>query len=138
MVVGLDTNFFLDTVTQVEHNSLLGIPASVRFTPVGYRWNYGDGSTLRSSSPGASWETLGVGEFDRTTTSHIFRNPGSFTIDATIDFRAEYQFGAGDSAWIPIDGIVSIPAARLTALAQTAKTVLVTGDCAQKTTAPGC
>lgn len=138
MVTGLDTNFYLVTATQVENDLLLGIPASVRFTPTAYRWSYGDGSSLRSTTPGASWERLGVGEFDRTATSHVFRAAGSFTIDASIDFRAEYQFGAGGGAWIPIDGTVTIPAARLTATAQPATTVLVTGDCAQKPGAPGC
>lgn len=138
MVVGLDTNFYIDTGTQVQNDLLLGVPASVRFTPIAYRWNYGDGTSIRSSMPGASWAELGVGEFDPTPTSHVFRTEGTFAIDASVEFTAEYRFGQGAGAWIPIAGTVTIPAARLTATAQDATTVLVTGDCVKKPSAPGC
>ena len=138
MVVGLHTNFYIETATQVQDDLLLGSPASVRFTPVAYRWNYGDGTSVRLTDPGASWAQLGLGEFDQTTTSHVFRAPGTFAVDASVDFRADYRFGAAAGAWIPIDGTVNIPVARLTATAQSATTVLVTGDCAKKPTGPGC
>ena len=138
MVVGLHTNFYIETATQVQDDLLLGSPASVRFTPVAYRWNYGDGTSVRLTDPGASWAQLGLGEFDQTSTSHVFRTPGTFVVDASVDFRADYRFGAAAGAWIPIDGTVNIPVARLTATAQSATTVLVTGDCTKIPTAPGC
>ena len=138
MVVGLHTNFYIETATQVQDDLLLGSPASVRFTPVAYRWNYGDGTSVRLADPGASWAQLGLGEFDQTTTSHVFRAPGTFAVDASVDFRADYRFGTAAGAWIPIDGTVNIPVARLTATAQDPTTVLVTGDCTKNPAAPGC
>ena len=138
MVVGLDTNFYVVATSQIENDVLLGIPASVRFTPVAFRWNYGDGTSVRRTIPGASWASLGVGEFDPTPTSHIFRTAGTFNIDASVDFSAEYRFGLAAGPWIPIAGTLNIPAARLNATAQNATTVLVTSDCRNKPTAPGC
>ena len=136
MIVGLDTNFYATGGTQVQDGTLLGQPASVRFTPLTWHWTYGDGSAASAGTPGASWASTGTPEFDPTATSHIYRAPGTYYIDLSIDFGAEYRFASTD--WIPIAGILPVPANRLVATAGGAKTVLVDRECTANPNGPGC
>jgi len=134
-VVGLHTNFYTATAVQVQDDLLLGIPASVRFTPVSHRWDYGDGESATTQTGGGSWSDLALAEFDRTPTSHVFARSGTFNITLTVDFGAEYRFGG--PAWIPIAGTVSVAANSLTVSASDAKTVLVGRECTARPS-PGC
>jgi hypothetical protein len=136
MIVGLDANFYASSSTQVQTGELLGQPATVRFTPATYRWNYGDGTgaTLRTS--GTSWAEQGKTEFEPTPTSHIYRAAGSYTVDLTINFAAEYRYTGAE--WIPIAGTVPVAANRLTVTVGSAKTVLVNQDCSAAPAGPGC
>ena len=136
MVVGLNTNFYATVESGVQTGLLLDLPASVRFTAERYRWSYGDGGSATRSTRGSSWEASGVGEFDRTTTSHIFRAAGTYFIDLTIDYRAEYQYVGGP--WVSISGTIPVVANRLVGAAGGANTVLVGYDCAQHPSGPGC
>ena len=136
IVVGLDTNFYSDAGPRVVEGSLLGQPAAVRFTPVAWRWTYGDGASKSSTSPGASWASLNVREFDPTPTSHVFAAPGSYAIDLTVEYSAEYQFAG--TGWVAIAGTVELPANRIVATASDANTVLVNRDCRQNPGGPGC
>ena len=136
MVVGLNTNFYATVESGVQTGLLLDLPASVRFTAERYRWSYGDGGSATRSTRGSSWEVSGVGEFDRTTTSHIFRAAGTYFIDLTIDYRAEYQYAGGP--WVSISGTIPVAANRLVGAAGGANTVLVGYDCAQHPSGPGC
>ena len=137
LVVGLDTNFYAASPQQVKTGMLLGQPASVRFTPVQYRWDYGDGVTSTRATPGATWRALGVQEFDPTPTSHIYRDPGTYYIDLTIGFSPEYRY-ASETIWVPVPGIVWVPANRLVATAGGTKTVLVEDECTVNPSGPGC
>jgi hypothetical protein len=136
MVVGLDTNFYATVDTAVQTGPLLSLPASVRFTAERYRWAYGDGTTATRSTRGASWAAAGVGEFDRTATSHVYRRAGAYSIELTIDFSAEYQYAG--APWIPIAGTIPVASNRLVATAGDANTVLVGHDCSQHPSGPGC
>ena len=136
MIVGLDTNFFADSNQQVVDGALLGQPASVRFTPVGWRWNYGDGTSATLSSPGASWAASGVAEFSATSGSHIYRSPGTYVIELSVLYASEYRFGAG--GWTSISGVLAVPTNRLTATAGSATTVLVERECTVDPRGPGC
>ena len=136
MVVGLNTNFYATVESGVQTGLLLDLPASVRFTAERYRWSYGDGGSATRSTRGSSWEASGVGEFDRTATSHVYRAAGTYSIDLAIDYRAEYQYAGGP--WVSITGTVPVAANRLVAAAGAANTVLVGHDCAQHPSGPGC
>jgi len=135
-VAGLDTNFYAVAVRQLVEGTLLGRPATVRFTPVGYAWDYGDGTAATLRTPGASWAALGLGEFDPTATSHIYRAVGEYTIRLRISFAPEYRYAEGP--FIPIPGTVTLPANDLRITVGTAKTVLVDRDCARDPRGPGC
>jgi len=136
MIVGLDTNFYATVQSQVLTGELLGQQASVRFTPVGYRWSYGDGTAASLSTRGATWAALGIHEFDPTPTSHVYTRPGSYDIDLTVYFAAEYQYAGG--IWVPVIGTLAVPANQLHATAGDAKTVLVERDCSVPPRGPGC
>ncbi|MCU1579570.1 MAG: uncharacterized protein JWP19_1774 [Rhodoglobus sp.] len=136
MIVGLDTNFFATDGTQIKDGTLLGQPASVRFTPVTWRWTYGDGAAASLGTAGGTWGSQGIEEFDPSPTSHVYRAPGTYYIDLSIDFTAEYRFGG--TQWIDIAGILPVAANRLVATAGDAKTVLVERECTKNPGGPGC
>lgn len=136
MVVGLDTNFYSVVGTELVGGSLLGNPATVRFTPESWHWTYGDGSSATHPSAGRTWAALHVAVFDRTPTSHVYQHPGTYYIDLDITFRADYRYAGGP--WIPVIGTLTLPANRLRATAGYAKTVLVNRDCTQDPAGPGC
>lgn len=135
-VVGVETNFIAGAQTHVVSGSLLGRSAEVRFTPAYFDWNYGDGATRSTSGAGASWSVLGVKEFSRTSTSHVYRSPGSYNPSVTVYYAVEYRWGGG--AWVSVAGRIPASASASTVTAYTADTVLVTGSCTTWKVAPGC
>ena len=135
-VIGLPTNFFASSAPHVQDGVLLGRPASVRFSPVSFHWDYGDGTSATLATAGSSWPELGAGEFGETPTSHVFQTSGNYTVTLTVEFAAEYQLA--DLPWTPIAGTIDIPAAPLTLTADTATTVLVGRECTINPGGPGC
>ncbi len=135
-VIGLSTNFMSSAVPHTLSGAILGSAAEVRFTPVSWHWDFGDGESRSSRSPGATWAALGVGEFADTATSHRFRVRDTFTVSLRVEFEAQYRIGAG--SWTPIPGTLALDAAPLTVLARSARTVLVDEDCIRNPTGPGC
>lgn len=137
MVVGLPTNFYAVIELHVVSGELLGQPADVRFTPVLYGWDYGDGTLATHTTPGATWAAQSLTEFDQTATGHTYTAPGTYTITLTVAYTAEYRFAGG--AWTPIAGALELPANPLTATAvDDAVTVLVDRDCTTAPGGPGC
>jgi hypothetical protein len=135
-VVGLDANFYTTGGSSVVPGTLLGYPANVRFTPIRWQWTYGDGAGATRATPGATWTAQGIPEFDPTPTSHVYTAPGTYYIDLTIGYRAEYNFNG--NGWATIAGTLWLPANRLVATVGWAKTVLVERDCSQSPPGPGC
>ena len=136
VVPGLDANFYSVVGQQLVNGTLLGQPATVRFTPVAWHWNYGDGSAAVRATKGATWASQGLHDFDRTPTSHVYAAEGEYVIRLTIDFRAEYRFAS--TGFIPIAGIINLPANDLHVTVTGAKTVLVDRDCVANPAGPGC
>jgi hypothetical protein len=135
-VVGLDANFYATGGPSVQSGPLLGYPASVRFTPIRWSWAYGDGSTVTRSTHGTTWAAQGIAEFEPTSTSHVYERAGTYFIDLTIGYRAEYTFNG--SNWAPINGTLWLAANRLVATVGGAKTVLVERECTTSPAGPGC
>ena len=136
VVPGLDANFFSVVDQQLVNGTLLGRPATVRFTPIGWHWNYGDGTAVIRATKGATWAAQGLHDFDRTATSHVYETEGAYTIRLSIDFRAEYRFGS--AGFVPISGRINLPANDLQVTVTGAKTVLVEHDCVANPAGPGC
>jgi len=136
MVVGLPTNFYADAAPSVVSTTLLGSAAEVRFTPVSFTWDHGDGASTTSATGGATWASLSVAEFSETETSHVYDQPGDYTITLTIQYSAEYRIGGGE--WRALAGTVPSTSPPITASAKAAKTVLVADDCGRRRVSPGC
>jgi hypothetical protein len=135
-VLGVETNFFSRAVAQVQEGELLGQSASVRFTPVRYRWSYGDGAEALLRTGGGTWASQGIQEFDKTGTSHRYRAIGTYDVEHTIEFAAEYRYAGAD--WIPIAGTIPIRSNDLVVSIGGARTVLVARECTQNPRGPGC
>lgn len=135
-VVGLPANFVSGASVRVVGGSLLGRPAEVRFTPVGYAWASSDGGRVASASPGATWAALGVREFSATGTSLVFADRGTYEVQSIVTFRAEYRFNG--SVWRPIAGALDLSSPTRSVLVGEFDTVLVSGDCVVRPDGPGC
>lgn len=135
-VIGLPVNIVAAASAHTLSGDLLGWPAQVRFTPVRFQWDYGDGTHATTTTGGASWAALDVPEFSETATSHIFRTRGNWTVSVAVAYAADYRFA--DEPWKRIGGTLAVSSAPLTALSLDARTVLVGGDCVANPHGPGC
>ncbi|TYL54088.1 hypothetical protein [Agromyces mariniharenae] len=135
-VVGLPANFVAAASVEVVSGTLLGQPADVRFTPVGYRWSHSDGGIVESGSPGATWDALGQREFSPTPTSHVYVAPGEYTAELEVALRAEYRFAG--SPWRSIAGTLAVTGPPQRVLVGEFDTVLTRGDCIADPSGPGC
>jgi hypothetical protein len=135
-IVGAETNFYSQANAQVQDGELLGQPASVRFSPVRYRWSYGDGTEAVLGTGGGSWGSQGIHEFDKTNTSHRYRRVGTYTVEHSVEFAAEYRFAGG--AWTPIAGTIPTRANDLVVSVGNARTVLVARECTRNPAGSGC
>jgi len=136
MIVGLDTNFYANASAHVVDGTLFGGTAQVRFTPIAYNWNYGDNSSATLGTAGTTWAKYKIAEFDPTPTSHVYDEPGNYTITLTVTYAAEYRVAG--SGWRNVVGTLTIAAPPLTATAGHATTVLVDKDCNANPTGIGC
>ncbi|WP_297374122.1 hypothetical protein [Cryobacterium sp.] len=136
LVVGIPANFFASATVHQSSGLLLGAPADVRFTPVGYTWDYGDGSSGTSTSGGATWAAQELPEFSETSTSHVYENTGTFSIGLSVSYAAEYRFAGGD--WRSVEGLVGVAADPMQVIADRAGTVLVAEGCSVDADGPGC
>ncbi|WP_231604983.1 PKD domain-containing protein [Salinibacterium sp. SWN139] len=136
MIVGLDTNFYANTSAHTVDGTLFGDTAQVRFTPIAYGWDYGDGTTASLGTPGKTWAKNKIAEFDPTPTSHVFEESGNYTITLAVTYAAEYRVAG--SSWQNVVGTLTIVAPPLTATAGHATTVLVDQDCIANPAGIGC
>jgi hypothetical protein len=135
-VEDLPANFVAGASVEIVSGTLLGRPADVRFTPVGYRWTHSDGGLVESSDPGATWESLGAREFTDTSTSHAYAESGEYTVTLEVELRAEYRFAG--SGWRSIAGTLTVPGDPQRVLVGEFDTVLTQGDCRAYPAGPGC
>lgn len=136
VVAKLPANFYSSARTETVTGTLLGSPAEVRFIPIRWNWDYGDGRTAQHASAGSTWSALGLREFDATPTSHIYQSTGTYTVRLSVTYRAEYRYGT--ETFIPIIGTLTRPANDLHISSHGAKTVLVDQNCTQNPRGPGC
>ena len=120
---------------QTLAGTLLGRAVQVRFVPVGYTFDYGDGATQTSETGGSTWEALGVGQFTPTDTTHPYRERGTYTVTATVAFAPFVNFGSG---WRAVAGTVSATSGGYGIQILEVHTALVEHTCIEDPTGPGC
>ena len=134
-VAGMPTNFVAAASAHTRTGALFGTPVTVRFTPVGYDFRYGDGGSASTTTGGQTWSALGQASFTPTATSHIYSERGTYDASVTVRYAAEVDLGTG---WFPVDGQLSIDGPTQQIRIFEAHTALVAQTCLEQTTAPGC
>ncbi len=135
-VVGMPTNLLAAASEQRIAGTVLGWDVTVRFVPVAYVFDNGDGTTTRATTGGASWTTLGQGQFTPTATSHAYRARGTYPVSVTVEYAASVDFGSG--TWRPVAGVVRAEAAGYGVRVVEVRTALVDRTCVEDPTGPGC
>lgn len=82
------TNFWIETGASGVQTTLFNTPVTVEFIPTQVHWDYGDGTTTTTETLGASWSNLNQQPHTATQTSHTYTTGGTYTIHATIHYRA--------------------------------------------------
>lgn len=134
-IADMPANFVATASAHTQTGTLFGVPLTVRFTPVGYDYTYGDGTAATTTTPGRSWEELGQAQFTPTPTSHVYADRGTYAADVDVRYSAEIDFGLG---WYPIDGeLISDGPVQQVQIFE-AHTALVAHTCTENPGAPGC
>jgi hypothetical protein len=131
----LPANFISHASEQVVSAPLLGRPAEVRFTPVAFAWDTGDGGRVESTTPGRTWAQLRVKELTDTATSHRYQERGWYDVRPTVTYAAAYRFDGSD--WIPV-GELDVAGDVMRVRIVTVETRLTRGTCLDYPDDPGC
>lgn len=135
-IVGMPTNVMATASTHDQRGELLGFPVLVRFVPQAYVFDFGDGTTLTSSTGGTSWATLRRAEFTPTPTSHSYRARGDYRVTVSVLYSAAVLFD--DTFWRAVNGQVRGTIAHYDIRVVTASTALVDKTCLERPRGPGC
>lgn len=134
-IAGMPTNFVASASVHTRSGDLFGRPVTVKFTPVGYDFAHGDGTTTRSTGGGLSWAALGQAPFTPTPTSHVYRERGTYAAHVSVRYSAEVDIGGG---WFSVPGELTIDGPVQQIRIFEAHTALVAHTCTERPSAPGC
>ena len=99
------TNMVAQARSPTVSGELLGWPVDVRFRPVAFHFDFGDGQGRSTTDPGSSWNSRGAPQFSATSTSHRYATPGGYQVGLRVDYRVELRFDGG--AFDDLEGFVS-------------------------------
>lgn len=136
-LAGLPFNPSAQSEPQNVTGELLGLPVEVRFTPVAFHWDYGDGTTRTSSTGGGTWQQLGQSEFTATATSRTYAQRGVYQLTLRLEQTAEYRV-LPDGGWQAVPGTILTEVASESIEVGAAGTVLVDRSCNRDARGPGC
>jgi hypothetical protein len=114
-LVNFDTNFYTEQPAFDRTVRLLGRQVDLHIWPSQFRWVFGDGAELPSTSAGAPYPDLLI------THSYLQKGGVSPRVDTT--YAASFRVGGG--AWRDVDGAVTIPGEPVPLEVVTARPVLV-------------
>jgi len=134
-IAGLPVNVVASARTHTHTGELFDLPVTVRFRPVSFTFDYGDGTRRELPTGGATWQQLGLTQFDPTDTSHAYRERGEYVISTVVHFAADVDFGTGS---IPVEGLLAVPAGATTVEVLEARTALVERTCHEDPDGIGC
>ena len=116
-LVNVDLIVFTDPDTQVLSTTVLGVPVTVRATPVRYAWDFGDGTDpLVTTDPGAPYPAQ--------TVARPYRTEGTYQLTLQTTWTGTYQVNA-TGPWHTVTGTATTTSTPLTTQALTATTTLV-------------
>jgi hypothetical protein len=85
----------------IASDTLGGVTVEVEITPTGYRWSFGDGATLDTTSLGEPYPR--ESDIRHTYEQSSLSVGGSFAVRVEITFAARYRVNGGP--WQPLDPI---------------------------------
>ncbi|MDT9593983.1 hypothetical protein RDV89_12950 [Nocardioides zeae] len=100
-LVNLDTNFFTTAEPFTETVTLLGQVVELDISATGFAWDFGDGATHATSTPGAAYPDLEV--------THAYTGAGTVSTGVTITWSARFRVDGG--AWAEVPGTVTMTSA---------------------------
>jgi hypothetical protein len=115
-LVNLDTIVYTeDSKVSTTTVTLLGFPVVVEATPMSYRWSFGDGATVTTTSPGKPYPAKEI--------THKYMKRGGVRLSLTTNYAA--RFNVAGTGWQYIDGTVPITGPATPLLIREAVPVLV-------------
>ncbi len=134
-ITGMPTNLIGSASTHELTGPLLGWTVTVRFVPAAWLTDYGDGTSARTITGGATWAALRLPSFSPTATSHVYAARGTYTVSSAVQYSAQVNFGTG---WRTVPGLVATPPATYSLEIRDVRTALVERTCLEAPTGPGC
>jgi len=134
-IAGLPVNLVARASTHTQRGELFDLPVTVRFRPVSFRFDYGDGTSRALDTGGRTWSSLDAPQFTPTATSHIYTERGTYTVRASVSFRADVDFGNG---WEHVPGTLALPTGDAQIEILAAHTALVERTCGEDPRGIGC
>jgi len=134
-IAGLPVNLVARASTHTQRGELFDLPVTVRFRPVSFRFDYGDGTSRALDTGGRTWSSLDAPQFTPTATSHIYTERGTYTVRASVSFRADVDFGNG---WERVPGALALPVGDAQIEILAAHTALVERTCGEDPRGIGC
>ncbi len=100
--------YWSDVTTYEQATGIHAANVRLKFVPVSYRWNFGDGKSVTTSDPGKPWDpeltkTMSDAEKNYTNT-HRYANTGTFDTTLTVIFNGQYSVNGGP--WADIAGSI--------------------------------
>ena len=127
------TNFFTPAEQITEVKTIAGVETLMRLTPVEFRWDFGDGTTRVTTTPGASAPKFNT----KTETSHIYDETGRYEVTLTIVYIGETSDDGGRT-WVLEPDTIQIESDPLQADIFRTVTRNVADDCVENPSAWGC
>ncbi|WP_223145171.1 PKD domain-containing protein [Actinotalea subterranea] len=109
---------------QTLTTDLLGTPVQVEATPTSYTWDFGDGTTITTTSPGHPYPDHDV--------THPYTRVGTWTITLTTTYTGRYTL-ADDPTWHTINGTATTTTTSAPITTVEAPTHLVQDTCTTHT-----
>jgi hypothetical protein len=101
-LVNFETNFYtLNAQAIPKLVTVAGQAVEIRATPTAYRFNFGDGMSTTSRTPGRPHPDLDI--------THVYQEVGAVAVSLDTTYSGEYRIGAGD--WVPIADTLTVSGA---------------------------
>ncbi|HEY1133197.1 MAG TPA: PKD domain-containing protein [Nocardioides sp.] len=95
-LVNLETNFFTTAAPIATTVTVLGYAVELDITATSFVWDFGDGTTTTTATPGAPYPDLDV--------THPYSRVGTYETSVTVTWSADFRVDGG--AWQTVDGTV--------------------------------
>ena len=129
VLVNIETIVSTDPASVTLRTDLLGIGVNVEATPRRWAYDFGDGHTLTTSSPGHAYPDHDV--------FHEYEQPGTTTITLTAEWTGRYQVD-GSPLWRDVDGVATTTATTAPFTVEERTSRLVAGLCTDVPRPPDC